>query len=165
MAQLNGPRPNLSKLALRVSAAALCVAALVSCTAQLAKRGQVVDADAVAQLKAGLSTKTDVQRSLGSPSVVGTFDKDVWYYIGQDVEKVAFMKPEATDRYVLAVKFDPKGIVQQVAQLSLADGKEVQLVARETPTAGNETTLFQDLFGNIGRFASTPKSGVPGAGR
>jgi outer membrane protein assembly factor BamE (lipoprotein component of BamABCDE complex) len=146
--------------------AGLSLLALGACSPQVAKRGQVVDPQAASQLQAGLSTKTEVQKALGSPSMVGTFDKNVWYYLGQDVERVAFFAAEATDRKIVAVKFDDKGVVQQVAQLSLADGKQVELVARETPTAGNETTLMQDLFGNLGRFAA-PKKGpastnVPG---
>jgi outer membrane protein assembly factor BamE (lipoprotein component of BamABCDE complex) len=157
------PAMKQTKLGQRVAAAALCVAALAGCTPQVAKRGQVVDVEAVGQLQAGKSTKAEVQRALGSPTVVGTFDKDVWYYIGQDVERVAFMKPEAIDRRIVAVKFDQAGTVQRVAQLTLADGKEVQLVTRETPTAGNETTLFQDLFGNIGKFAGAEQSpALPG---
>jgi len=145
-----------------VLAAAVCLAAVAGCSPQLAKRGQVLDAEAASQLKAGTSTKADVQRALGSPTTVGTFDKDVWYYIGQNVERVAFFEPEATDRRILAVKFDPRGTVQQVSQLTLADGKQVALVTRETPTAGNETTLFQDLFGNLGRFTA-PQKGPTGA--
>jgi len=33
------------------------------------------------------------------------------------------------------------------------DKKEVDLVARVTPTAGNELSIIQQLFGNVGRFA------------
>ena len=138
--------------------AGVSLLALAACSPQVAKRGQVVDPQAASQLQAGRSTMAEVQKALGSPSMVGTFDKNVWYYLGQDVERVAFFAAEATDRKIVAVKFDDKGVVQQVAQLSLADGKQVELVARETPTAGNETTLMQDLFGNIGRFTAPKKN-------
>ena len=36
------------------------------------------------------------------------------------------------------------------------DKQEIALVARITPTAGNEISIIQQLFGNIGRFAKTP---------
>jgi outer membrane protein assembly factor BamE (lipoprotein component of BamABCDE complex) len=161
-APIRGHPGRVAKFALRPVAAMLCVLGALGCTPQLAKRGQVIDPDAASKLTAGVSTRAEVQRVLGSPTVIGTFDKDVWYYIGQDMEKVAFFKPETTDRKILAVKFDPKGTVKQVSQLDLSDGKQVELVTRETPTAGNETTLFQDLFGNIGRFAGASSRG-PGA--
>ena len=32
----------------------------------------------------------------------------------------------------------------------------VTMVSRETPTPGNERTLLQALFGNIGRFGPNP---------
>ena len=39
------------------------------------------------------------------------------------------------------------------------DGKSVAMVARETPTPGNDRTLLQALFGNVGRIG--PGAAVP----
>ena len=67
-------------------------------------------------------------------------------------------------RQILAVHYDQSGIVQAITQYGLEDAKSVAIVDRETPTAGNDVTLLQELFGDIGRFASPPgRSGVPGA--
>ena len=41
-------------------------------------------------------------------------------------------------------------------QIGQGDMPRVTMVSRETPTPGNERTLLQALFGNIGRFGPNP---------
>ena len=56
-----------------------------------------------------------------------------------------------------------KGVVRDFASLGLEDGRIIELVERKTPTAGNEITFLQQLFGNLGRFEGS--SDAPGAPR
>jgi len=42
--------------------------------------------------------------------------------------------------------------VEDVFTYTENDRREVELVSRVTPTAGNELSLIQQLFGNVGRF-------------
>jgi outer membrane protein assembly factor BamE (lipoprotein component of BamABCDE complex) len=53
---------------------------------------------------------------------------------------------------VVVVRFDPRGTVQEVRRVGQEDGQNVRFVQRETPSPGNERTLLQQLFGNIGRL-------------
>ena len=59
-------------------------------------------------------------------------------------------------------------MVSEIRELTQADGRDVRMVSRETPVPGNERTLMQALFGNIGRpgldrsGASNPAQ-LPGA--
>jgi outer membrane protein assembly factor BamE (lipoprotein component of BamABCDE complex) len=53
---------------------------------------------------------------------------------------------------VLVVRFDEQGILEEIGTLRGEDGQEVVLVSRETPTAGHELTLIEQIVGNIGRF-------------
>ena len=88
----------------------------------------------------------------GSPSSVSTFGNENWYYISERTETTAFYAPEVVDRKVVVISFDDKGVVRDFASLGLEDGRIIELVERKTPTAGNEITFLQQLFGNLGRF-------------
>ena len=55
-----------------------------------------------------------------------------------------------------------QGRVRDIKQYELKDGKEVDMVARKTPTSGKELTVLEQILGNVGKF-SAPKKQVPGA--
>lgn len=126
----------------------------VACSPTVASRGHVTDPEALAALKPGLSTDVDVQNALGSPSTRGTFRDDVWYYMSERTEAYAFFNPKVIERQIVAVVFDGQGVVDDIVTYNEVDGRKVEIVSRVTPTAGNELTLLQQLFGNIGRFES-----------
>ncbi|MFP3480214.1 outer membrane protein assembly factor BamE, partial [Burkholderia sp. SIMBA_057] len=89
-------------------------------------------------IKAGQSRREDVADILGTPTSVGTFDQNVWYYIGQKTEKVAFFQPTVMERRVVVVHFDDAGVVTEMKQLDANDGQQIDIVDRSTPTAGRE---------------------------
>ena len=64
---------------------------------------------------------------------------------------------------MIAVSFGGDGRVREIKQYELKDGKEVDMVARKTPTAGKELTIVEQILGNVGKFTA-PKKQVPGAG-
>jgi len=132
-----------------VAAAAL----LQSCTPAVETRGVLPDATTVAELKPGVSQRDDVTRILGTPSATATFDKETWYYIGEKTEAIAFFKPEVLEHKVLIVRFNKDGVLEDLRQVDATkQGKDVDLVLRETPTKGKELTIIQQLIGNVGRF-------------
>jgi len=138
---------------LRLSALAL-FASLGACSTT-AVRGNITDPDAVAKIKVGQSRMEDVSGLLGTPSQVGTFDDKVWYYIGQRTERIAFLAPEVTERRVVVVVFDDKGLVTAVKTNDDPNsGTDVETVDRKTPTAGRELTFMEQLLGNVGRFST-----------
>ena len=53
---------------------------------------------------------------------------------------------------MFALTFDDRGILQEVQNVGLEDGEEIQIVERETPTMGRELSLIEQLIGNMGRF-------------
>ena len=130
----------------------LAAAGLGGCAERVSTRGSLPDAEVVDSLKVGVQTKDQVVQLLGSPSNVGTFNDDTWYYIGIKVEQMAFFKPEALEQQVLQIKFDPLGVIKEVRKLGLDDAQQVALNSNETPTAGKELGFFEQLFGNVGRF-------------
>src|SRR5437868_10419382 len=131
------------------------------------QRGDVPDMQAVASIQVGMDTKETVSKKLGDPSTAATFGNDIWYYMSAHVEQNAFFAPHATERNVLAVEFAKDGKVADLHRYSLADGRVVDYVSRETPTRGRELSLLQQIFnavpGQIGQTA--PTEPIPGGGQ
>ena len=126
---------------------------LTACTTVINVRGYVPDEDALASITPQQTRRSDVEAKLGSPSTVSPFDDKVWYYMNETTEQIAFFDPKVLERKIIAIVFDDKNIVADVVTYTDADGQKVQIVSRTTPTAGNEVTILQQLFGNIGRFS------------
>jgi outer membrane protein assembly factor BamE (lipoprotein component of BamABCDE complex) len=141
--------------------------ALAACTNPVDQRGNLPDADKLAQIKPGSTDKATVTQLLGSPSSVGAFDPNTWLYISQKTRAVALREPELLDQQVVAVDFDDKGIVRDVVHRSMADGERIVPNPDATPAPGREFTLLEQLIGNFGKFAGKAKdqgSGSPGPG-
>ena len=143
---------------------ALLLLASAGCSPTLDNRGHILREAALVEIKPGVHRREDVQQLMGSPSSVAPFDPNTWLYMGEKAESIAFFEPEIKERNVVVVQFDQSGTVQSVNRLSKKDAKEVEVVDRATPTAGNELTFLEQLLGNIGRFAGAPgaKSPIPG---
>ncbi|HEV7267030.1 MAG TPA: outer membrane protein assembly factor BamE [Falsiroseomonas sp.] len=122
-------------------------------------RGHLVDEEDLRQVVVGVSSQRDVQTLLGSPSATGTFDDRDWFYIGGVTRQRPGRLLAVDDQRVVRIRFDNQGTVREVASLGPEDGRDVQAVSRITPSPGNERTLMQQLFGNIGRVGP----GIAGA--
>lgn len=138
---------------------------LGGCTPIVAYSGfQAIDSKPT-DLKVGEDTKSTVRAKLGSPSVMSTFDPNVWFYMSQVKQRVAFRRPQVIARDVVAVTFDKETeAVSSVQSFDLGDGKQIAFSARETPTRGREMTVLEQLLGSVGRGTMLPNQdqGVPG---
>ena len=163
------------KLKLRAPRAALLavatVATLAACSPTVDVRGFVPNATALKQIKPGVDNRESVRRMLGTPTSTDPFRDSTWLYISRRTETVAFYQPKVLEQSVVAVDFDPKGIVAKVDQYDMKDGQRIDMVARETPTRGRELTVLGQMFSNLGRFNSkgsalpTNTTGGRGTGR
>ncbi len=125
---------------------------LGACATTVDHRGYVPDQETIERVRAGVDDRDSVTQMLGSPSSVATFDDRTWYYVSKRTERVAFFNEKVVDQRVLAVAFDEEGVVSEIRQYTLEDGRIIDPVTRETPTLGRELNLLEQLFGNIGRF-------------
>ncbi|WP_397419922.1 outer membrane protein assembly factor BamE [Phenylobacterium sp.] len=126
---------------------------------------QAIDSDPK-DVKVGEDTKSTVRAKLGSPSVQSTFDPNVWFYVNQIKERVAFQRPRITSRNVTAITFNKDSeMVETVDVYTLKDGKVIAFNGRETPTRGREMTVLEQLLGSVGRGGMLPQDdeGVPGS--
>ena len=134
----------------------ILLSALSACAPVINTRGQQPDPDVLAKIEPGSTSQRDVERALGTPSTQGVFRENVWYYMSERTERTAFFAPELLERKIIAVVFDKVGVVEDIVTYTENDKQEIALVARITPTAGNELSIIQQLFGNVGRFAEAP---------
>jgi outer membrane protein assembly factor BamE (lipoprotein component of BamABCDE complex) len=152
---------------LRQAASALlvltAVAGLGACVPVYSDRGDLPSKDKLAQLRPGATTKEQVIKILGSPSSIGVFNDNSWYYVSRKTKQVAFFEPEVLDQQVYVVTFDAKGVVQGVGHRTMADGREIEPAPGATPAPGRQLTFLEQIIGNVGRFnkgaASTSDNG------
>ncbi|MDO9608708.1 MAG: outer membrane protein assembly factor BamE [Brevundimonas sp.] len=124
-----------------------------ACAPTIGSNGfQAIDAKPQ-DIVAGTDTKETVLARLGSPSTTSTFEPDqVWYYISQTTEKYTYNRPVISSRTITEVTFEPNGDkVAAVRTLGLADGEQIAMNTKETPTRGRELTVLEQLLGNVGR--------------
>lgn len=132
-------------------------------TTPVTNRGHAVTAEQLAQINPGVTTRADVQALLGSPSQTGTFSDENWYYISGVTQLRPARSIALRAQNTVAVTFSPNGTVSEVRQINLSEMPAVNFVARETPSPGNERSILQALFGNVGRFGPTPGGSPAGS--
>ena len=152
--------------ALAVLAAVTLAGGLSACSPITSYSGfQAIDSDPK-DVAVGTDTKSTVRAKLGSPSVQSTFYPNVWFYVNQVKERIAFRKPRVTQRNVTAIAFNKDTeMVETVNVYTLKDGKVIAFNDRETPTRGREMTVLEQLLGSVGRGGLLPQDdeGVPGS--
>ncbi len=137
-----------------LAALGLITAAVFGCSPIEDTRGNLPLAEVIEKLKPGKQSREQVARMLGTPSTTATFEKqEVWYYIGERTETLAFFSPKILERKVLMIRFTKLGLLQDIAKFNASDAKPITLVQRITPTKGKELGFFEQIVGNIGRFS------------
>ena len=133
------------------AALTVTIIAASACTPTTNVRGNIIQDFQISEVTPGYDSRTDVLKKMGSPTTKGTFDENIWYYIGQETEKRGILDPEVVKERIIMVTFNDEGLVETIQDM---DNNRVDLpIAREkTPTSGNEITVMQQFLGNIGRF-------------
>lgn len=141
---------SISKLSLALALGTVLM--LGACTSQFATRGNLPTEERLAEIIPGEVHARDVAEILGTPSTFSTFGGESWYYVSERVEYYAFLEPKILDRKVVQITFDKTGMVQNLDVRDNQHNRDIMFVDRTTPTAGNEITFFEQIFGNLGRF-------------
>jgi len=141
----------VNKLIFAFSVCLLSSILISACTPIAATRGNLIEKDRVAMIEPGTSKREDVFNALGSPTTVSPFDNSIWYYMGQKTEKKGIFDPDIIEEEIVIVKFDSSNTVSDI---TIQEGNRIDVPIKgdETPTYGNERTVLQQLFGNLGRF-------------
>ncbi len=128
-------------------------------------RGNKVDDDQIAQLVPGISTRNDAQALLGSPTVRAAFDDNRWLYISEVTREEIAATNSVRDQRVVTLTFEPKGTLKSIEKKTGDDAFDVTVNDRATVAPGTESSIIQQLLGNIGRFNPGAAQNGPGAGR
>ncbi len=144
--------------------AAIFATLLVACTPTIDHRGYMARPGAFDQVNNGMA-KSEVEGILGSPSTTASVNLqgDSYYYITSITESRAFLKPRETGREVIAIRFDKSDQVTSFAQYGLEDGRIIDINSRQTPVAGEDLSILQQLF--RGLLGSKPGAGGSMLGR
>ncbi|HET9160010.1 MAG TPA: outer membrane protein assembly factor BamE [Caulobacteraceae bacterium] len=138
-------------------------AALSACSPITQVQGyQVVD-EQPATAKVGEDTLQTVRTRFGTPTIVSTFDPNVWFYVNQVNDTFGFYRPHIRNRQVVAITFDKA--TQKVASVNTYTEKDGHVIAyngRETPTRGKELSVIEQILGTIGTRALPQEEDDPG---
>jgi outer membrane protein assembly factor BamE (lipoprotein component of BamABCDE complex) len=140
---------------------ALTIAVVAGCGAAVDQRGNLPEADRLAEIHPGTTTRDQVVKILGTPSSTGVFDDKNWFYISRKTKQLAFFNPSVLDQQVYIVRFDGNGVVASVDRKDLQDGRDIEPVPGATPAPGRELTFLEQVLGNMGRFTKSSGSGEP----
>ena len=138
---------------------------LQACVSVRSNHGYILERDQdELTAEPGFDTKESILAKYGEPSMIGTFNRNAWYYLNSSDTSRAFFKPETQRRDVIAFFFTEDGSVEKVDKYELADGENIKLVSRTTPTRGKELNFWEQLLGNVGQLpAAIGQEGqVPG---
>jgi len=129
----------------------LALLSLTGC-AVLDTRGHEVEPEQVSALQVGVTTKQQVTKLLGTPSVVSPFGNKTWFYMSEKTQRRAFFSPVVLSSTLTRITFDNNDVVSCVDSLSENNRQEISHVHRETPTSGHSFGVIEQIFGNVGRF-------------
>ncbi len=132
---------------------------LTGCGDTVIRQGHLFHEEDIAQIKPGMG-KDQVVLALGTPDTQSAAGGGSYYYISTTASQpMPFMKPEVTDRRIVAVYFDKKDRVAQIANYGMKDGKVFDFVKRETQGYSRDQGLLKELFRDIGMGPSIPGIG------
>jgi outer membrane protein assembly factor BamE (lipoprotein component of BamABCDE complex) len=132
--------------------AALALVLLGACSPIVRNHGYAPSDDDLALLTVGVDTRDTVAATVGAPGAGGVIEGGGYYYVRSRWETVAWRAPREVDRQVVAVTFDPDGVVENIERFTLEDGRVIALSRRVTETSIRNISFIRQLFGNIGRL-------------
>lgn len=134
---------------------------LVSSCSSIKKQefnGCIISPQEVKNLKARKSTKRDVLKKLGSPSVKSALENeksgDTWIYYNQTKESYLFFTPKVTDRNVVAIDFDRRGRIAKIREYDGKNSKNIIRASHTTKIKDERQNILIEMVRNVGGIAS-----------
>ena len=140
-------------------AAAVAGLLLAGCSKIEDRSGYVVDEALVTAIQPGVDNKESVMSTLGRPSFTGQFNENDWYYVSRSTKNLAFNMPRVNAQTILRVRFDQTGNVTAVDRRGMEQVASIDPMNDKTPTLGQDRSLLEELFGNIGAVGQSGQQG------
>ncbi len=128
--------------------------ALAGCSNIDRNHGYVPPDSDLDQIIVGVDTRDTVAEVVGRPSAAGILDAGGWYYVKSKFRAYGFRARQEIDREVVAISFDPDGVVTNVERFGLEEGRVVVLSRRVTDSNIRGVSFLRQLFGSVGNFTA-----------
>ena len=122
------------------------------CVAQIRSHGYAPTDAELQGIIVGADTKATVEDLVGRPSTSGVLGENAYFYLSSQVRHFGAFEPQIIDRQLVAISFDPNGVVTNIERFTLEDGRVVPLSRRVTESSVQNTAFLRQLLGNLGRF-------------
>ena len=119
---------------------------LSSCVSKKIINGNLPDADTISLLKIGQDDKNSVTQILGEPSFKGSLWDNAYYYVGSFKSKIAFLKSNVREQYILELKFSKNNKLKNIYFYDKSLTTDVAMSSLETKTDGAKQSFFQQIF-------------------
>ena len=130
------------------------VALVAACSPVMRKHGYAPIDEDLALVEVGVDTRASVLEKIGAPTITGVLNESGIYYVSSVFRHFGAAAPEEISREVVAITFNARGIVTNVARYGLEDGEVVVLSRRVTEDNVRDSTLIRQLLGAIGNFSA-----------
>lgn len=141
----------------RIGSGGIVLAALLvllaACSPIMRYHGYAPGDAELAQIVVGRDTRDTVAQKIGRPGVGGVIEGSGWYYVQSDWRADNWRAPVEVDRQVVAISFNPRGVVTNVERFGLADGEIVAISQRVTDTGPRGRSVLAQIFSTIGQFS------------
>ena len=126
--------------------------AIFACSFRVEKSGYMFDNNDIDFIKKGVTSKTTLLKSLGTPTIVSQIDdKELWIYYSENSKYILFFKPTIIERDILLLKFDEENRVDDIKKLDLKDeDRQYFFNQNKTFVQGHKNNLFKSIYENIG---------------
>ena len=125
---------------------------LVSCTQPIEIHGNRISLKAFDIIEPGKTTEQQVLEQLGKPVITQDYGPKSWIYVESKSQDTVLSGKKFLNRTIVRISFSKKGIATSVDVIPYDKEYNPKIATRETATAGQEITVFQQLIGNFGRF-------------
>lgn len=132
--------------------AAALAFALAACSPIIRQHGYVPPEEDLNLITVGVDTRETVADLVGRPSSSGVLTDGGYYYVASTQRVFGPMEPRVIDREVVAISFDPSGVVSNVERFGLERGVVVPLSRRVTYSNSTDPGFLRQVFRNIGRI-------------
>ncbi len=139
---------------------ALAALAVAGCVAQFRNHGYAPTDSELAEVLVGLDTRDSVIETFGPPTTGGVLEQGAVYYVESRWRLYGAFEPQIIDRQLVAISFDPEGVVSNVERFTLEDGRVIALSRRVTDDNVRDTTFIRQLLGNLGRIDNADFLGI-----
>ncbi|KAA9005678.1 outer membrane protein assembly factor BamE [Histidinibacterium aquaticum] len=146
-----GTKRGRSVLAAIVLGTALATAA---CSPLYRNHGFVPSPEELQALQPGVDTRETITTTIGQPTTSGVLGEGAFYYVESRFRRVGPFEPEEIERQIVAMDFDPSGVLRNIERYGLEDGRAVVLTRRITDDGLRDTTFLRQLLGNIGNVSA-----------